>query len=216
MKYLPLLLAFVCKSVFAMCFVGGDSLSLGQKPFIFDAFPNEVVRNPGNGRDTWHWLDKSPEWFSTTQYKIIYFDVGMWDIAHRCPTADNPWTLCPAPAPFAAPITTTPSQFHTNIIQIVGIIRNLQPNALIILASITPVPDGADGRTTADGVSYNSVLTHTVEGVNDPHVMVDHLSSVIGPYDNLHKTPTNVHYTSAGYQILANHVIDVINSHGGC
>ena len=63
----------------------GDSISIGYTPFVKEALVDKaiVMHNKGNAQHTGTGLIKIEEWLGETDWDIIQFNWGLWDLAYR-------------------------------------------------------------------------------------------------------------------------------------
>lgn len=191
--------------------LNGDSITHGLAPYVRELLPCAVA-NKGNARDSKHLLDNLPTYLEGRRWRIIYFNAGMWDFARRIPTDRNPYALDPTDQ---APRTHTISEYKLYLIEIVQYLQENQPQAKLVFAETTDVPQDSAGRLPYDPVAYN----RAAESVMDMYgVPVLHLRADMLPYAYLHKVsgPNKVHYLPAGYQVAAGFVVDQLQSMGGC
>lgn len=211
MKYLILIAVFFTSAAHADMLIIGDSTIKAAYQYVVAEMPC-VDKADGNARDSGNALARLPEWLSGKDYSVIYFNVGLWDIARRLLNGPSIWTLDPTDQ---APVTTERAQYKANLEAMVELIRTIQPNAVIIFATSTDVPENSSGRLPYDLKTYNLAAKQamTFEGVE-----VDDRYAFMLPYAYLHKTdtPNKVHYLPAGYQVMASHIVDVLQAHGGC
>jgi len=79
--------------------------------------------------------------------------------------------------------------------------------AKLIWRNTTPIPEGSAGRVPGDEVKYNEAAARVMASAG---VITEDLyrHSLAGP-GNI-QLPANVHYTTEGYQYLAQHVAAAI------
>lgn len=191
--------------------VVGDSNTLRPMSYIRDALPC-AHHSPGNARDTQFIIDNLPGWLIGKNYRIIYFNSGLWDIARRIPTPEDPWTLDPTDE---APMAVDPDQYRFNLNVIAEMLKTWSPGSIIIFATSTDVPVDSIGRLPANLRRYNAIA----KSVMDQQIIeVDDRYAFMLPYAYLHtdENGNKVHYTSSGNQIMASHIVDILQAHGGC
>lgn len=189
----------------------GDSTLKGAVPYIQAAMPC-AHRVGGNARDSGHLLTKLGAWLAGKQYRIIYFNVGLWDVARRAPTPDDIWNLDPTDT---ADVSVGINHYGVNLQHIAENIRAAQPGAIVIFATSTDVPANSIGRLPGDLDNYNA---RSFVSMANQHVPVDDRHAFMMPYAYLHtlNNQNKVHYVAAGYQVMASHIVDVLQSYGGC
>ena len=89
---LPLIVVLFCSpSSFAAdkpdVLIIGDSISLGYTPHVIAMMQDEanVVHNTGNAQHTGSGLTKIDTWLGVTDWDIIHFNWGLWDLCYRHP-----------------------------------------------------------------------------------------------------------------------------------
>lgn len=211
MKYIIALLLFVSVPAFADdgILLLGDSIRLiGYGPYVMAELPC-VHQVPYNNGDSGRLLSELPAILAGKHYRIIHFNAGLWDIAHRSDLSLRKDRLYPVNL---APITTDEITYFSNMY---AIIDELKDNgAIVIVATTTDVPQGSIGRDSADVPTYNNILETAAlnRGID-----IDDLYMKMLSYQDLHiGTENKVHYSDAGNKIMANHVVRVLKQHGGC
>lgn len=198
----------------SLCFGGnialiGDSLMAGAAPYVKQAMPC-VTKIKGNWRDSGFFLSLIDDRLAGQHFSIIYFDVGMWDIARRIPTPGHPWTLDPSDS---APVTNSIPEYQANLAQIAAKLKKYGDT--VIFMNITDVPEGSIGRLSSDVEPYNLAAHDAIIGAG---IKYDSMRAFMLPYAYLHADNHGnlVHYVSAGQQIMAGHIVDVLQANGGC
>jgi len=195
----------------------GDSISIGYTPFVKEMLAGKanVTRpmledgNPENCEGTTkgvqnikRWLTNSGAGDSASQWDIIHFNFGLHDIKHVDPVtgenSNNP----------KHPLQAALKQYKKNLEIIVDILRTSR--ATLIFATTTPYPDKVGGPLRDPGMSakYNSAA---VKIMNRNEIIIDDLYTFMLPRMNELQLPENVHFTTEGYQALAQKVVERIN-----
>jgi hypothetical protein len=92
---------------------------------------------------------------------------------------------------------TTPAQYEQNLREIFDYLAMLVPDADIIFATTTPVPDGARGRHSGDADKYNDVARRVV--ADYPRVVLNDLYALTSPnQESWWSKPGNVHFNDVG------------------
>jgi len=174
----------------------GDSISIGYTlpaRTLLDGKAN-VHRIPTNGGPTTRGLQQLDRWLGPSRWDVIHFNFGLHDLKH----ADAKGGLVDASE---APRQVELDAYRDNLRAIVR--RLKETGATLIWCTTTPVPPGAKGRVAGDEVAYNAVAADVMkdEGVatNDLHAFAAARLAEIGK-------PADVHYTPAGYAVLAEQV----------
>lgn len=175
----------------------GDSISLGYTPHVVTMMQDEanVVHNKGNAQHTGTGVAKIDGWLGDTDWDIIHFNWGLWDLCYRHPESKVQGRRDKA----RGTLTTSLEQYEQNLDQLV--IRLRKTNATLIWASTTVVPAGEAGRRVDDDLKYNAVAAKVMQKhgvvIND----LNKLSRSLAP--KLFKKAGDVHLTNEGYQQLA-------------
>jgi len=174
----------------------GDSISIGYTlptRALLDGRAN-VHRIPTNGGPTTRGLQQLDRWLGPSRWDVIHFNFGLHDLKH----ADAKGGLVDASD---APRQVELDAYRENLQALVR--RLKETGATLIWCTTTPVPPGAKGRVAGDEVAYNAVAADVMkdEGVatNDLHAFAAARLAEIGK-------PADVHYTPAGYAVLAEQV----------
>jgi arylsulfatase A-like enzyme len=181
----------------------GDSICGGYEKKVKQLLAGraEVVKNPGNAEHTATGLKKLDEWLGDGKWDVIHFNWGLWDIAYRNPESKNFGHLDKVDGK----LTTSLPDYEQNLRTLVA--RLERTGARLIWASITPVPDGEPGRIKGDEVIYNAVAAKIMA---ENGVATDDLYTLAIPPLTKLQQPKNVHFTAAGYNLLAGQVADSI------
>lgn len=180
----------------------GDSISIGYTlptRKLLDGKAN-VHRIPTNGGPTTRGLEQLDRWLGDSRWDVIHFNFGLHDLKH----ADAAGNLVDASQ---GPRLVELDAYRDNLR---AIVRRLKATgATLIWCTTTPVPHGAKGRVAGDEAAYNAVAAEVMrdEGVatNDLHAYAAARLVEIGK-------PADVHYTTAGSEVLAAEVASRIEA----
>ena len=182
----------------------GDSISIGYTPHVKTALQNvaEVSRIAGNAQHTWNGLKKIDSWLGMTQWDLIHFNWGLWDLCYRNPKSTNQGKR----DKINGTLTTSLEEYDENLRTLVARLKETQAN--LIWASTTPVPEGELGRIEGDDLIYNAAAKIIMEENN---IEINDLHTFILPgFDTYQKAYGDVHYTSEGYEYIGLHVAEII------
>lgn len=191
----------------------GDSISIHYTQEVRENLADKanVFRLYRNGSDSNGFIKKMELMHSvmkdeqlqdpwTFQWDVIHFNVGLHDLKYvKARKLDK----------VEGKQVSTLEQYQQNLHNIINYLKKLAPNAQLIFASTTPVPEGAKGRFAGDAVKYNAaafeVLSHY------PEIQINHLYQLTQP----HQTkwwlkPGDVHYNKQGTSAQANQVANAI------
>jgi lysophospholipase L1-like esterase len=195
------LLLFSVQAEAASVLVWGDSISEGYTPDVAEDVQVEFsVRHiPLNGASTVSSLKHAMDLLHDRHYNVIVANWGLWDIAYRLHTDDDPSVLNAKNCNVLFGKQAVPlSAYHHNVARLA---RLLKAHAdIVIFVSTTPVPYGEGCRKPEDVPRYNAVLEEIA--LNNGFAYLDTFD-YIQPYVWALQRPENVHFTSEGYQILA-------------
>lgn len=177
----------------------GDSISIGYTPEVVRLLDGKavVVHNPGNAGHTGMGLDNLEKWLGDTQWDIIHFNWGLWDLAYR-PNGSKTTGLDKA----TGAQTWTLAEYEQHLRLLVKRLR--LTGARMVWATITPVPEGEPGRFPRDVDRYNEAALRVMR---ENRVAINDLYSYILPQaSGLYRKPGDVHFTPEGYALLAQRV----------
>jgi len=171
----------------------GDSISIGYTEPVRGALTGKanVQRIPANGATTVNGLKNIDDWLGTKQWDVIHFNFGLHDL--RFVEDGNHQTPLP--------------DYEANLRAIVA--RLKKTGAKLIWAATTPVPNAevTPPRRNSDVIEYNAAARKIMD---EAGVAVDDLYSLVNPRLEELQQPANVHYTAAGYDVLARQVAESI------
>lgn len=210
MNRILLLTAALCCSVAAAdkprVLIIGDSISLGYTPHVVRMLKDEalVQHNRGNAQHTGTGLKKIDNWLGDTQWDVIHFNWGLWDLCYRHPESKVQGRRDKV----RGTLTTTPEQYEKNLDQLVS--RMKQTQAVLIWASTTVVPEGEAGRRVNDDRKYNEIAARVMQKHGVRTNDLNSLTRTFAP--ELFTKPGDVHFKPEGYQKLAEQVATSIRS----
>ncbi len=178
----------------------GDSISLGYTPHVVEQMKGKavVVHHRGNAQHTGTGLKKLDDWLGETEWDVIHFNWGLWDLCYRHPESKVQGRRDKV----RGTLTTSLEQYEKNLDELAR--RLKKTNAKLIWANTTTVPEGEAGRKTGDDERYNAVAARVMKKhgipVNDLNALTDTFPA------ELFTAPGNVHYVKAGYERIAEQV----------
>lgn len=182
----------------------GDSISNGYTPIVQELLKGkaEVVHAPGNNESTVRGLEKLDAWLGSNTWDVIHFNWGLHDMKYI--DAKTKLTEISKGTQWV-PV----EQYEPNLKTLVQ--RLKKTGAKLIWCSTTPVPEGVTGRVPGDEVKYNAAACRVMLAEGIP---IDDLHAVVGTPQNrtaMGGRPKDVHYTAAGYNVLASEVVKAID-----
>ncbi|WP_153556351.1 SGNH/GDSL hydrolase family protein [Roseimaritima sediminicola] len=182
----------------------GDSVSNGFTPHVAAQLEGKAVvqHNKGNAKHTGVGLEQLDAWIGKTQWDVIHFNWGLWDLCYRHPKSKVQGNRDKV----NGTLTTTIEDYEENLERLVS--RLKRTDAQLIWATTTVVPDGEAGRIKGDDVKYNEAAARVMErhGIvtNDLHALTKSFDA------DLFARPGDVHYTQEGYKRIGQQVTDSI------
>ena len=210
MKKRPLLIVVLALMAFKAeelpnVLIIGDSISIGYTPFVKQALEGtaNVIHNDGNAQHTGTGLIKLDEWLGNTEWDVIHFNWGLWDLCYRSEQSK----VYGKRDKINGIVTFSPDEYGDNLEKLV--LRLKETNAILIFGTISYVPPGEAGRFVGDDKKYNKVA---VQIMKKHGVQINKLNKISRKIHNDHKKADgDVHFTKEGYKLLAEHVADRIN-----
>ena len=203
---LPLLLLFAApvfaqpKAELPRVLLVGDSIRMGYAPIVAKKLEGiaEVFSAKANAADTATTLKLIDAWLTESKPLIVHWNNGLHDLkfakktkTHQVPMAD----------------------YAANLKKLLETMRKSTPH--VIFATTTPIIDDRHAlrkadfdRFDADVKKYNSVASETLLPLSVPIHDLNRIVQDGDPTKMLGKDGT--HYTPAGYERLADAVVDVI------
>ena len=176
----------------------GDSISIGYTPFIEKALaPGAVVtHNPGNGGSTVRGIENIEKWIDNREWDVIVFNFGLHDLVHK--DQNNKYDI-------NGNVAVSLEEYGKNLEIIVSKLK--ETTARLIFVTTTMVPENAAGRLPEDPAKYNKEAMEVMLKNNIEVVDLYQASLSIHPNNS---NPGNVHYTPAGYELLATSITGAI------
>lgn len=180
----------------------GDSISIGYTLPVRRLLQGRanVHRAPENCGDTARGLHNLDRWLGTGHWDVIHFNFGLHDLKYL----DAHGKYVP---PDQGRQVASPAVYAANLRRLVE--RMKQTGAHLIFATTTPVPADTLGRVQGDEVRYNAAAQAVMK---EEGVAVDDLHAVVVPRQAEIQRARNVHFTPAGYELLAEHVAAAITA----
>lgn len=184
----------------------GDSISLGYTPFVLEMTKDslDAMHHAGNAQHTGTGLARLDSWVGDTEWDVIHFNWGLWDLCYRNPESKNQGRRDKE----NGKLTLTVEEYEKNLDELVT--RLQKTGAKLIWAHTTLVPEGELGRKVGDDVKYNDAAARVMKKhgvpINDLHA----LSASFPP--ELFTAPGNVHFKPEGSQRLAKQVVAAIEA----
>jgi acyl-CoA thioesterase-1 len=167
----------------------GDSISIGYTlptRTLLQGKAN-VHRIPVNGGPTINGLENLDRWLGSGKWHVIHFNWGLHDLRFMDDGKHQ----------------VSIEKYEKNLTDLVG--RLKRTGATLIWASTTPVPDAevTPPRKSSDVIAYNLAARRVME---EKAVKINDLYAFALPRLREIQRPANVHYTDAGYEVLAERV----------
>jgi acyl-CoA thioesterase-1 len=171
----------------------GDSISIGYTPFVKELFNGRanIIHAPGNNASTVVGLSSLDAWLGPKPWDVIHFNWGLHDLKYI--DAQTKMTDVAAGKQWV-PV----DQYEKNLRALVQ--RLKKTGARLVWCSTTPIPEGVKGRVPGDEVIYNAAALRVMQAEGVP---VDDLYAFTKPQRDTVGRPKDVHYTDAGYRVLA-------------
>jgi hypothetical protein len=193
----------------------GDSISIGYTSGVRKALKGEanVYRLHCNGGastsfvskvETLHSVMRDPalEGHWAFSWDVIHFNVGLHDLKF----VSDKGKLDKA----KGSRVTAPVDYRIQLEQILAFLDATAPEARLIFALTTPVPENERGRFAGDAAHYNQIALDVLK--NHPDVVTNDLHTLSIPY----LKDGNVHYQgTGGIEAQATRVADVIRNQLG-
>jgi len=176
----------------------GDSISIGYTPFVQKALAPgiNVAHNPGNGGSTIRGVDSLEVWLDNKEWDMVLFNFGLHDLVHK--DAQNKYDV-------TGKVSVTLDQYRANLEKIVAKLK--ETTAIIMFVTTTVVPENSAGRKVEDPALYNKVALEVMKKNGIQVIDLYTTSQTIHPQNS---KPGNVHYSDAGYELLAAPLVKTI------
>jgi lysophospholipase L1-like esterase len=178
----------------------GDSISIGYTPYVQKALAPtiSVAHNPGNGGSTIRGVDSLEVWLDNKEWDMVLFNFGLHDLVHK--DAQNKYDV-------TGKVSVTLDQYRTNLEKIVAKLK--ETTAVLVFVTTTVVPENSAGRKVEDPAQYNQVALEMMKKNGIQVIDLYTASQTIHPQNS---KPGNVHYSDAGYELLAAPLVTTIRS----
>jgi hypothetical protein len=174
----------------------GDSISLGYTPHVVAALKGkvEVKHHRGNAQHTGTGLKMLDRWIGETEWDVIHFNWGLWDLCYRHPQSEVQGRRDKE----RGTLTTSLELYEKNLDQLAT--RLKKTHAKLIWAHTSTVPKGEAGRKVGDDDKYNQAAVrvmkkHGIE-INDLNALTDSFPA------ELFVRPGDVHFKTEGSRKL--------------
>jgi len=182
----------------------GDSISIGYTPHVVATLKGkvDVTHHRGNAQHTGTGLKMLDRWIGETQWDVIHFNWGLWDLCYRHPQSKEQGRRDKKRGTLTMPL----EQYEKNLDQLAA--RLKKTKAKLIWAHTTTVPKGEAGRKVGDDDKYNEAAArvmkkHGIE-INDLNALTDSFP------EELFTAPSNVHFKTEGSKKLGQTVAEKI------
>jgi acyl-CoA thioesterase-1 len=174
----------------------GDSISIGYTAPVQARLRGIAdVRHGGEKRfDSGYALAHLDAWLGSTEWTVIHFNYGLWDIKFVDQNGDD-YTVAEGRQ------IGSLGSYQKNLRGIVT--RLKRTGAKLIFATTTPVPAGTPSRIKDTELPLNNFAMRLMRENSIP---IDDLHAYVLPKQAQLQLPRNVHFTDAGYEALADAV----------
>ena len=187
----------------------GDSISIGYTPYVVAALKGkvQVIHHRGNAQHTGTGLKMLDRWVGETQWDVIHFNWGLWDLCYRHPKSKEQGRRDKK----RGSLTTPLERYEKNLDQLAG--RLKKTKAKLIWAHTTTVPKGEAGRKLGDDDRYNEAAVRVMKKHG---ILINDLNSLTDGFPpELFVKPGDVHYKSEGSkkigQAVAKEISEVLS-----
>ncbi|MGJ8691845.1 MAG: SGNH/GDSL hydrolase family protein [Thalassotalea sp.] len=193
----------------------GDSISIHYTEQVRENLDNKanVYRLFRNGSDSGGFIQKMEKMLSVMQnvelqdhwtfnWDVIHFNVGLHDLKYvKAGKLDKT----------NGQLVASTEDYKTNLRHIVVYLKKLAPQATLIFATTTPVPEGEKGRIAGDAIKYNMAAFEVLKDF--PEVQINDLYQLTKPnHAQWWIKSGDVHYNQQGTKAQAKQVSSVILS----
>ena len=182
----------------------GDSISMGYTLRVRELLKDKanIVRPTTNCGPTSKAMTALDDWLTTANtsapsdrpWDVIHFNFGLHDLKY---VDDKGRTVTPAEGHQNVP----PDQYEKNLRELIKKLKST--GATLVWATTTPVPAGLPGHFPAEVDRYNEIAAKVMK---DEGIAVDDLHAAVLPREAELQIPANVHFHSAGCDVLAGEV----------
>jgi len=199
-------------------FIYGDSISIGYTEYVRASLEgkawvyrlhenggssNEFIRKMETLRKAMFQPDLKHGW--DFEWDVIHFNVGLHDLKYvvdRKLDKENGKQV------------SSLDTYENNLRSIINYLKNTYPNAILIFATTTPVPEGEPGRVAGDDKRYNKMALKVLKDHKD--IIINDLHGFSIPVLEEYATrPGNVHFKPEGSRLLGIEVAKVIGDIAG-
>ena len=129
-------------------------------------------------------------WVGETQWDVIHFNWGLWDLCYRHPQSKSQGRRDRE----RGTLTTSLEQYEKNLDQLAA--RLKKTKAKLIWAHTSTVPEGEAGRKVGDDDKYNKAATRVMKKHG---IVINDLNSLTDDFPpELFVKPDDVHYKAEG------------------
>jgi hypothetical protein len=193
----------------------GDSISIAFTPRVRENLAGQanVHRLHHNGSDSSTFITQMERLHSTMRnpaladpwsfdWDIIQFNVGLHDLKYmangKLDTANGTQV-------------SSVEQYATNLRQIIAYLKETAPQAKLVFATTTPVPENSNGRVAGDAAIYNRAARMVLR--DHPEIVVNDLYRLTKPNQReWWVRPGDVHFNPTGIQAQGDEVARVIRA----
>jgi hypothetical protein len=183
----------------------GDSISIGYTPHVVAALKGkvEVKHHRGNAQHTGTGLKMLDRWVGKTQWDVIHFNWGLWDLCYRHPQSKEQGRRDKK----RGTLTTSLEQYEKNLDQLAR--RLKKTKAKLIWAHNTTVPEGEAGRKVGDDDKYNETAARVMKKHG---IRINDLNSLTDDFPpELFVKPGDVHFKAEGSMKIGQAVAEEIS-----
>ena len=208
-NYIILLIVFIlsCSPNKPKVLIIGDSISSGYFPYVKKDLSGKynVRIIKGNAKHTRYGLMNFGDWIGNTNWDIIQFNWGLWDLCYRKYSDTNmQWIKDKIEGKQEIPL----EEYKSNLESIVKILK--KTNATLIFVTTTFIPLEEPGMKSEDVLMYNSVAKKIMKNnsifINDIYLVSKEIHAFYGISKN------NVHYTDNGYREISKSITTFFNN----
>jgi len=187
----------------------GDSISIGYTMDVQSELEGKanVYRIHCNGGDSASVIGKMKDMHATMEghwdfdWDVIHFNVGLHDLKYL----DEKNNLDLEKGKQVASTDT----YKANLAAIITYFQELAPEATLIFATTTPVPENSAGRKDGDAVIYNAAALEVMK--KHPEIQINDLYALTKPkLEEWWVAPGNVHFERTGQKAQGHAVAEKI------
>ncbi|MFI3331043.1 MAG: SGNH/GDSL hydrolase family protein [Rikenellaceae bacterium] len=161
----------------------GTSISIGYTPFVQDIMKGKanVYRIPENSSDTGFGLNKMAKWLSNVKWDAVHINFGLHDLKYYKSQERR---------------DVEPKEYQDNLRKIFQYIKDTNPQAKIIWATTSYIPDKCEPRRDmGDDKLYNDLAAEVVKEFEG--IIVDD-QYTLTKNNPKNQSPNNVHFKTEG------------------